>query len=132
MEDAYSFATSFSFRKKNEEEMIQEQSSLMDDIELLPAKLQAERNPVTEFEIDFESLDKYQRAVSQSFENEDDLIKQIELLVQLLSMQFSETHKSVDSAFMVWRASIMLLNFLLQNNLKTHYIKSQKQQQKKK
>ena len=83
----------------------------MEDIEMLPVKLQAERNPVTEFEIDFETLDKYQRSLSASYEKEDDLIKEIDQLIQLLKLQFSETHKSVDSAFMVWRACIMLLNF---------------------
>ena len=39
MEDAYSFSTSFSFRQKQEEEIVEEKSSLMEDIELLPVAL---------------------------------------------------------------------------------------------
>ena len=54
IEDAYSFACSFRLQKVHESQ--EEFSSLSEDFAMLPEKLQAEKNPITDFEIDFEAL----------------------------------------------------------------------------
>lgn len=52
---------------------------------MLPEKLQAEKNPVTEFEIDFETLSKYMKMLQRMYSTDEELIKVIEQMIQLLN-----------------------------------------------
>ena len=76
IEDAYAFASSFTV-PKHHEELPEENSKSTEDL-ALPVKLQAERNPVSDFEIDFPALDKYFSLLTKSLPNEDEMIKALE------------------------------------------------------
>mmetsp|Transcript_24220 Transcript_24220/g.23799 ORF Transcript_24220/g.23799 Transcript_24220/m.23799 type:complete len:163 (+) Transcript_24220:607-1095(+) len=63
------------------------------------------------FEIDFETLELFYQSLVKASSNDQDLMKQIDSLLQILQTEFNPKHLNPEELLMVWRGFIMILSF---------------------